>query len=125
MSWQDVAIWAPIVIALVPNIVLAFQWAMRKQFATTDAVVSVHKVLDDQQREQEARITTALHEIALMKKDITQLPDFNTVNKLRDDIGELKEGQATTRGKLDGIKESVDLLRDSLLRIDEFLRAKP
>ncbi|MCX7366777.1 MAG: DUF2730 family protein [Alphaproteobacteria bacterium] len=125
MSWQDVREWAPIVIALVTSGGLTWQWLMRKQFATTDSVVSVHKVLDDQDREQSARITTALHRLDLMEKDIKQLPDYDTVNKLRDDIGELKEGQATTRGKLDGIKESVDLLRDSLVRIDEFLRAKP
>lgn len=124
MNWDSIRDWAPIIIALIPNCVLAAQWVMRKQFATTDSVVSVHKVLDDQDREQEARITTALHRLDLMEKDIKQLPDYDTVNKLRDDIGELKEGQATTRGKLDGIKESVDLLRDSLLRIDEFLRAK-
>ena len=115
--------WGPLMFALIPNAVLAAQWAMRKEFATTESLVGVHKVLYDQAREQAERITDAHHRIALLEERMKAFPGYDVTNDIKVELGELKEGQAAGRAKLDALKEVMDTLRESVIRIDGFLRS--
>jgi hypothetical protein len=117
MNWDLVKEWLPALLAAIPNVVLAFQWAMRKEFATTESVLAVHKVLDDRDREQDERITLAHHRLDLLEKDLKALPDYDTVNEIKDDIVQMKEAQATGNAEL-------RLMRETVSRIDDFLRQR-
>lgn len=110
--------WGPLLFAAVPNIVLAAQWAIRKEFATTDALVGVHKVLDDQHRELADSVKSAHHRIDLMAKDIAGLPGYDTTNEIKKDLVELREEAAASGSTLQRVANQVD-------RLDEFLRTRP
>lgn len=73
----------------------------------------------------EAGTAKAHHRLDVLEERIKGLPDHATIQSLRDDIGGLKEGQATSRAKLDGLKDGMDLVREQLGRMDDFLRSRP
>lgn len=66
----------------------------------------------------------AHHRLDLLEQRVNQLPTHDTIVELRDDIGELKTGQAESKVKLTGVSEKIDLVRDSINRMDEYLRTK-
>ncbi len=117
MDWQAfLRDWGPLLLAAVPNIVLATQWAMRKEFATTDALVGVHKVLDDQAREQREEIIRAHHRVDLLEKDLRGLPNYETTNEIKDDLVEVKR-------EVTAAATEIGLVSQRLERMDDFLRA--
>lgn len=115
LSWSDLREWGPFFVACIPNIVLAVQWAMRKEFATTDAMLSVHKVLDDRHRELAADVVRAHHRLDLLEKDLKGLPDYDTTNEIKEDLVAVKETQA-------GTNTEIRMLREMVARIDDYLR---
>jgi hypothetical protein len=103
MDWSDPRVWAAVVIIF--NFVFwVLGQVMRPRFATTTEL-----------NREAARTTANAHEIELLKQRVGNLPTHDTVQELRDDIGELKEGQARTGAQLEGIGRTVS-------RIDDFLR---
>ena len=103
--WIDLANYASLVVAVVSAIGTAFLWAAKKEFASTKDVAAVQKRADD-----------AHHRIDLLKKDVDAAPGHTQFEAVRKDIVELKEEQASTGA-------SVESVRDTVRRIDEFLRA--
>jgi hypothetical protein len=61
-----------------------------------------------------ARADDAHHQLALMAKDIKGLPDYEKVNKLGDAIARLDRHLAERDGKMDGLVDKVDDLRENL-----------
>jgi uncharacterized membrane protein len=102
-EWHNPGVWL-VALGIIQLVLIALSWVGRKEFATNRQA--------DKDRE---RIVKAEHAIDLLKKDVANLPTHETVHELRQDIGELKEGQARTDTKIDGIDRTVN-------RIDEFLR---
>ena len=94
------------------------------KFATTVDLVGTHKVLQDQIDEADRANVNARHEIEMLKKDVENLPTHKQVQELRDNIGELKTGQAENSTKLDGMDDKLDTLRATVGRMDDFLRTK-
>lgn len=95
------------------------------RFATTENLLAVNKVLQDQVDEGGRELSNARHQIELLKKDVEALPTHSTVRDLREGVAELKEGQAISRTKLDGVTNDIGVLRESFNRLDDFLRTKP
>lgn len=125
MDWgkllQD---WGPLILASIPNIVLAAQWAMRKEFATTDSLVSVHKVLDDQARENREAIVRAHHRIDLLDKDIKGLPTYDITNRLKEGQAELSRSFEGVKMELRGIDDRTRNTDDAVTRIEQHLLNK-
>ena len=86
-----------------------------KVYATNGDLMASNKVLQDGIDENERTISTVDHRVAMVMKDVENLPTHATVQELRRDIGELKEGQVKTATALEGIDRTVS-------RIDDFLR---
>lgn len=61
----------------------------------------------------------------LVEERMKGLPTYGVVNELRKGVGELKEGQAAGREKMDGIKGDLHVMRDQISSMDEFLRTRP
>lgn len=110
MDWSDPRVWAAICIAG-----QFFFWVLgqvtRPRFATV-AQLDLEKA---------ARIAVA-HDVALLKQRVDGLPTHDTITEMREDIGELKTGQAESKTQLRGVDDKLDLLRDSVNRMDDFLR---
>jgi hypothetical protein len=103
-SWADPRIWAAIVI--VSQFVLFIANGLwRKQFASNETVDQVKTRADD-----------AHHRLDLLDQRVKSLPDFDTVNEMRRDIGDMKQEQAAANAKL-------DMIQDAVGRMDDFLRA--
>jgi hypothetical protein len=119
MDWHDIIRdWGPLMLAAIPNCVLAGQWAMRKEFATTDGLLTVHKVLDDRDRELEDSITRAHHRIDLLIKDVEGLPGYDTTNEIKKELGELSISREKNAALIERALTKLD-------NIDEYLRTRP
>lgn len=64
----------------------------------------------------------AHHRLDLLEQRVGQLPTHDNMQELREDVGELKEGQARTGAKLDGMGREIGLIREAVVRVDDFLR---
>jgi len=113
MSWE-ITLKIVEVALLVANIVVlgVVAW-MRGTFASKKELAGVIELAAD-----------AHHRLDLQDERIKNLPTSETVRELREDIGELKQGQAVSREKLDGIKDSVSMLRESIQDLDQAMRSK-
>lgn len=116
--------WGPMILAAIPNIVLAAQWAMRKEFATTDSLVGVHKVLDDQAREQQAEIIRAHHRIDLLTKDLEGVPTYEVTNELDDKLTKLQVSMGEVKSELKGIDDRTASTDSAVTRIEQHLLSK-
>lgn len=99
---------------------LASGWAVlksmaRKEFATTEDVRAIATAIHDTKEDLQRQIDEERHRGELLKKDVEKLPTFSQVNELKEKVSEVREAQAGFDATLDGIKGTVD-------RIDEFLR---
>lgn len=130
--WQEILTWVVPCLALGTALWQIVQ-ALRKnvvkpedlaRYSTTADLLGVHKTLQDQVDEGDKALVQARHEIELLKRDVENLPTHKHVQELRDDIGELKTGQAENSTKLDGVTDKIDMLRETVGRVDEFLRIK-
>lgn len=111
MDWSDPRIWAGVVI-----VAQFFFWLLGQIYRPRFATVV--------QLEYEASQRIAIgHEVALLKQRVDGLPTHDTISEMREDIGELKTGQAESKTQLRGVDDKLDLLRDSVNRMDDFLRA--
>jgi hypothetical protein len=61
---------------------------------------------------------TAHDRLNLLDERLKGFPDYDVVNELKEDIGQIKETQSGTNTEL-------RLLRGQLERMDDFLRSKP
>ena len=121
MNWDLALVVAPIVLSAIPNVVLAVQWALRKSFATTDTLVSVHKVLDDQSRENAAETVRAHHRIDLLEKDVRGQPDFKTVNELKAAVSELTAALREVKAEVRSVDDKLDSQSHTVQRIEQHL----
>jgi hypothetical protein len=110
--------WGALLMACVPNAVLAAQWAMRKEFATTDSLLGVHKILDDRDRELEDSIKNAHHRIDLLAKDVEGLPGYDTTNDIKRELAELGASRERNAALIERALMKLD-------QIDEYLRTRP
>lgn len=94
-----------LIVSVIGFIVTILLWMARKEFATNSAVGAAM-----------ARANDAHHRIDLLSKDVKALPDHETVDAMREDIGEIKVGQAAMKSTVDGVKSTVE-------RMDDFLRS--
>ncbi len=65
----------------------------------------------------------AHHRLDLLEQRVGHLPTHDTLQEIRDDVGDLKEGQAKTVAGLDGLGREIGLVRAAVVRVDDFLRA--
>jgi hypothetical protein len=113
--------WGPMILAAIPNIVLAAQWALRKEFATTDSLIGVHKVLDDQAREQQAEIVRAHHRIDLLAKDLEGVPTYEVTNELGRQLSKLDVSVGELKTELRGIDDRTERTDSAVTRIEQHL----
>lgn len=130
--WQDFLTWIVPGLAIgtaLWNIFMALRKNVVKpedlaRYATTADLLGARKTLQDQVDEGAKALVQARHEIELLKRDVENLPTHKHVQELRDDIGDLKTAQAENSTKLDGVTDKIDMLRETVGRVDEFLRIK-
>ncbi len=118
--WTDPRIWAAIVIVLQFGFVAA-HWLGRKSFATTDDLLGVNKVLQDQVDDGEKQIREAHHKIELLEQRIKSLPDFEDIDKLRSSVGQLDKNVSSMASELKGIEHKVDRTDAAVTRIEQHL----
>jgi hypothetical protein len=119
MDWGSIIKeWGPLAFAAVSNIALAVQWIMRKEFATTDSLLGVHKILDDRDRLLEDSIKSAHHRIDLLIKDVEGLPGYDTTNEIKKELGELSISREKNAALIERALTKLD-------NIDEYLRTRP
>ena len=111
MSWEASFKLVELAFVILQALFLLFMVLMNSKYASKRDVAVVADRADD-----------AHHRIDLLKKDVEALPTHETVNQLRVGVGELKEGQAVSRTKLDGVSSEIGQIRTTLNRVDDFLR---
>lgn len=129
MLWQDFRDW------VVPSIAfITFAWTiytnLRRnvvrpedlaRFATTDNLVGVNKVLQDQIDESDRKIVGGRHEVELLKKDVAQLPSYSDINRLREAISELTNNVGKLSSDVEGLDGSVARVDNSVNRVEQYL----
>lgn len=122
-DWLTVA--AALLAAVAGSVGSAFvtvRWVLRKEFATHASMLQVADALKDTATDLQRQIDEQRHAHALLEKDVANLPSFRQIDGLKEDVGELKQGQAVSREKLDALKEGMEQLRISFERLGEDLR---
>lgn len=113
MDWKAIGDFAQLGLIFGQAIVLFVLFLLKGTFATKkDLGVAT---------EQGAN---AHHRLDLLEQRVNQLPTHDTIVEMREDIGELRTGQAKSEVKLTGVDEKLDLLRTSVTRMDEYLRSR-
>jgi len=113
MDWKTVSDFAQVALIFGQAIVLFILFLLKGTFATKKDLGGAIELG-----------ANAHHRLDLLEQRVNQLPTHDTIVELRDDIGELKTGQAESKVKLTGVSEKIDLVRDSINRMDEYLRTK-
>jgi hypothetical protein len=66
--------------------------------------------------EAKERAEKAHHRLDLLDEKLKGFPDYDVVNELRDDLSEVKENQS-------GARTELRLLRETVQRMDDYLRS--
>lgn len=120
MDWTDIRVWAAL--AIVAQFILAaLYWVGRKSFPTTETLLAVNKVLQDQIDEQSRRVTSAHHRSDLLEEKLKSLPDHDDHNKLRDSLARLDSSVNRISGEVASIDSKIDRTTSVVDRIEAHL----
>lgn len=121
MDWvTDPRIWAAIVI-VVQFILIAAHWLGRKSFATTEDLLAVNKILQDQLDTAERENRDAHHKIELLEQKVKGLPDFEDIDKLRETVTKLDRSVATLASEVKNVDTNLERTSNSVDRIEQHL----
>lgn len=121
MEWLiDPRIWAAIVIVLQFGFV-ALHWLGRKSFATTEDLLAVNKVLQDQIDVGEANGREAHHKIELLDQKIKGLPDFEVIDRLREAVSHLDKNVASLTTEVKNVDQNMERTSNAVDRIEQHL----
>jgi len=112
MDWKAVTDFAQVTLIVGQAVVLGILFLLKGTFATKKDLSGAIELG-----------ANAHHRLDLLEQRVAQLPTHDTIVEMREDIGELRTGQAKSEVKLTGVDEKLDLLRTSVTRMDEFLRS--
>ncbi len=129
MIFDGVKEWASFIAAIVAGAAAAIgsafvtvRWILHKEFASQASVAMVAEAIKDIEGDLQKQIDQSRHDHAMLAKDVSNLPSYRQIDELKDSVGELKQGQAVSREKLDGVKDDIAQLRLSFDRLGEDLR---
>lgn len=111
MDWKTLSDFAQVALIFGQAIVLFILFLLKGTFATKKDLSGAVELG-----------ANAHHRLDLLEQRVSQLPTHDTIVEMREDIGDLKTGQAETKTKLIGVDEKLDLLRESVNRMDDYLR---
>lgn len=97
------------------------RWVTGRQFATKKDVAEIYEkmaqlgqVMQDADSEQEKAITRVDHRMELMERDIKNMPGFVEHNRLRDDMGAIKEKVVESATRLTGMASDIEEIKQTL-----------
>lgn len=97
------------------------RWVTGKQFATKKDVAEIYEkmaqlgqVMQDADSEQEKAITQVGHRMELMERDLKNMPGFTEHNRLRDDMGAIKEKVVESSVKLGNMASDIEEIKLAL-----------
>lgn len=111
MDWKTASDFAQVALIFGQAIVLFVLFLLKGTFATKKDMSGAIELG-----------ANAHHRLDLLEQRVGQLPTHDTIVEMREDIGDLKTGQAESKMKLTGVDEKLDLLRESVNRMDDYLR---
>ena len=121
MEWAyDPRIWAAIVIVM-QFVLVAAHWLGRKSFATTEDLLAVNKVLQDQVDTLEKVNTEAHHKIELLEQQVKGLPSFDDMDRLRTTVNQVDRNVATLTSEVKNIDNNLGRTSDAVDRIEQHL----
>lgn len=101
----ELAPYASLLVAVISFIGTLLLWMARKEFATNSSVSAAHRRADE-----------AHHRLDLLDERLKGFPGYDVTNELREDLANIDKSQTE-------VATEVRMLRVTVQRMDEFLRA--
>jgi predicted nucleic acid-binding Zn-ribbon protein len=124
MSWGDYAQWAAFALSLGVVLFTGGQRLMRKEFVTPAELAGLVKALTDEDRANHDDIRDVRHRVEMAEQKLKSMPDYDTVNRLKDVCAELNAAVREMRAEVRGLDEKVDNQGTAVLRIEQHLLSK-